>query len=78
MSFRDLEIDEQEISHYLCKTHLKRTLKRKLVDSRCKKLYEHLYATLYYRKINLDCEDSIKRAMDVASNKEKRDYIERE
>lgn len=77
MFFRDLKIDKQEISYFLCRTHLEQTLKRKLINFRCKKSYKHLYATLYYRKIDFDCENSIKQAINTTFNKKKQDYIER-
>ena len=78
LAFRELEVDEQEIFHFLCKKHFERTLNRKLADDKCKKIREHLYFALYFRKIREDCENSIKRAIDAVSNQEKRDYVERE
>jgi hypothetical protein len=55
MSFRGLEAGEQEVSHYLCRTHSERTLKRKLAGFRCKKVYENLYTALYYRRTGTGC-----------------------
>ena len=76
--FRELEVDELEVTYYFCKKHFERTMKRKLADDKCKKTREHLYFVLYFRHIKIDCEDSIKRAINVVFNEKKRDYIERE
>lgn len=74
--FRDLKIDEQEMNHFLCRTHSKRTLNRNLVDDACKKTRKHLYSALYYRKFNISCEKNIKVVKIVALDS-KKTYIER-
>lgn len=78
MFFRNFEINKQKISHYLCKTYLEQTLKRKFANSCCKKIYEHLYIILYYCRVNSNYKNNIKQAINVASNKKKHNYIKQE
>ena len=66
-----------EVSHFLSRTHSERTLKRKLSGARCQNARKHLYDTLYFRKTELGCDDSIKKALKAAPE-EKRQYKERE
>ena len=77
LAFLGLIAGEMKISHFLCRTHSERTLNRKLTDAACKNAKKHLYDALYFRKTEMGCDDSIKKAMKSAPAC-KRDYIERE
>ena len=66
-----------KISHFFCRTHSERTLNKKLVDAACKNAKKHLYDALYFRKTEMECDDSLKKTLKSASA-EKRQYIERE
>ena len=75
LAFRGLQDGEQEVSHFLCRTHSERTLNRALGGDKCKKSKEHLYKALYFRKTRPGCEDSINEALVAAPDDETRKYI---
>ena len=77
LAFRGLIDGEMEVTHLLCRTHSERTLNRKLVGPNCKNAKKHLYDALYFRKTELGCDDSLKKAL-AAAPEEKRQYIDRE
>ena len=77
LAFWGLIDGEIEVSHFLCRTHSERTLNRKLAGVACKKAKKDLYDALYFRKTEMGCDDSLKRAMKSVPM-EKRQYIERE
>lgn len=78
LAFRGLDAGEQEVSHFLCRTHSERTLNRQLAGDRCKKSRDHLYKALYLRKTGGGCEDSITAALAAAPDQKTEDYIRRE
>lgn len=77
LAFLGLIAGETKVSHLLCREHFKRTLDRKLAGDKCKRAKGHLYDALHYRKTGLGCEDSIKKAINAASEN-KCDYMGRE
>ena len=70
-------MSEMKVFHFFCRKHFERILDRKLADDKCKQTKKHLYDALYFRKIDSECEKSIKKAMNAVSES-KREYIERE
>ena len=75
LAFRGLRAGEQEVSHFLCRTHSERTLNRKLAGDKCKKSKEHLYRALYFRKTRGGAEDSVNEALAVAPDDVTHKYI---
>lgn len=75
LTFRDLIDEKMKILNFLCRTHLKRTLNRKLVGAVCKKAKKHLYNVLYFRKSEIECDDLLKKVLNAASA-DKQLYIE--
>ena len=75
--FKNLEIDEQIMSHFLCKTHFERTFNRQFAKDRCKKSKKHFYKTLYFRKIREDCENNINEIFVFVSDDKMHEYIKR-
>ena len=74
--FQSLTDDEMKISHYFYRIHSKRTLNKKFVDKTCKIAKKHLYNVFYFKKIQLDCDDFLNKAIKATFVK-KRSYIQR-
>ncbi|KAL2047152.1 hypothetical protein N7G274_001171 [Stereocaulon virgatum] len=66
-----------EVSHFLCRKHSERTLKRNLGAQDCKAAYQHIYSALYFKHTKMGCEQSIEAAIQEGPPRE-RDYIRRE
>ena len=66
------------MSHFLCKTHSKRTFNRNLIENKNKKFKEHLYKTFYFRKTRFECENNIDEILKHVVDESTRDYIKRE
>lgn len=75
LAFPGLQAGEQEVDHFLCRTHSERTLNLHLAREDCKKSKDHLYTALYLRKSKLGCEESINAAIEVAPDDKTRKYI---
>ena len=67
-----------KVDHFLCHIYSERTLNRRLNGFACKKARFHLYATLYFRKTSMGCEEFIKAAIKSALNNKTHKYIENE
>ena len=78
LAFKGLADGEQEVEHLLCRKHSERTLKRRLKAASCQEARKHLIAALYYRLSEPGCDDSIRKAIHAAPNKEIKDYIQKE
>jgi len=76
-TFCDLETDEQEVNHLLCKVHFLCTIQKALTNEVNSKAQEHLLAALYNQKTSIRCEKSINAAIDAALKKQKA-YIKKE
>lgn len=77
LAFRGLIDGEIEVSHFLCRVHSERTLRRNLSPKKYSTSFAHLYKALYIRHTKPSCEDEIRTALRSTPPKKQR-YIERE
>ena len=74
-SFQMLNLSEYQVEHYLCRQHLKETLKRNLAGDQCRESLQHMLTALNVRRSETGCQEELTAAIAKAPDEVKQKYL---